>query len=73
MDNLPAALATLVARHEADPIKDFDALITELKEVAGYRSLTAGEKVELEWEAVEQDGYAFRAISVRTAESENNS
>ncbi|WP_159702980.1 hypothetical protein [Arthrobacter sp. 18067] len=44
MDNLPAALATLVARHEADPIKDFDALISELKEVAGYRSLTAGER-----------------------------
>ncbi|KIA74436.1 MULTISPECIES: cold-shock protein [Micrococcaceae] len=38
-------------------------------EVAGYRSLTAGEKVELDWEAAEQDGYAFRAISVRTAES----
>ncbi|UKA50779.1 cold shock domain-containing protein [Arthrobacter sp. FW305-123] len=42
-------------------------------EVAGYRSLTPGEEVELEWEAVEQDGYGFRAISVRTAESENHS
>lgn len=43
MDNLPAALATLVARHEVDPIKDFDALISELKELAGQPPATGFE------------------------------
>ncbi|NAS21880.1 cold shock domain-containing protein [Herbidospora sp. NEAU-GS84] len=30
----------------------------------GYRVLTAGQPVDLEWEAPGQDGYAFRAVSV---------
>ncbi|MGA7204160.1 MAG: hypothetical protein WBX27_05975 [Specibacter sp.] len=29
--------------------------------VAGYRALTPGQQVQLEWEAADQDGYAFRA------------
>jgi CspA family cold shock protein len=29
--------------------------------VAGYRSLAPGQQVRLEWEAANQDGYAFRA------------
>lgn len=30
--------------------------------VEGFKSLTAGELVELEWEAPGQDGYSFRAV-----------
>lgn len=32
--------------------------------VPGYRSLQPGQEVELEWEAADQDGYAFRATRV---------
>jgi CspA family cold shock protein len=32
---------------------------------SGYRSLQVGEDVLLEWEEVDQDGYAFRALRVR--------
>jgi CspA family cold shock protein len=31
----------------------------------GYRSLRAGQQVLLDWEPADQDGYAFRAISIR--------
>jgi len=31
----------------------------------GYRTLTVGETVDLDWEQTEQDGYAFRAILVK--------
>jgi CspA family cold shock protein len=31
----------------------------------GYRRLRAGQQVLLDWEQADQDGYAFRAISVR--------
>ena len=34
---------------------------------AGYRTLAAGQVVELDWEAAEQDGYAFRAVRVLPA------
>ena len=30
-------------------------------QVPGYRTLTPGERVTLEWEAADQDGFAFRA------------
>lgn len=30
--------------------------------VAGYKSLDPGQSVHLEWEAVEQDGFAYRAV-----------
>jgi len=30
--------------------------------VPGFRELTAGQQVELEWEAPGQDGYDFRAV-----------
>lgn len=30
----------------------------------GFRSLSAGQRVELTWEAAEQDGYAFRAVTI---------
>ena len=30
----------------------------------GYRQLRAGETVSVEWEAGEQDGYRYRAVSV---------
>ncbi|WP_030942224.1 cold shock domain-containing protein [Streptomyces sp. NRRL S-646] len=30
----------------------------------GFRSLAAGEKVTLEWEAAEQDGFQYRAVRV---------
>ncbi|MEJ5889991.1 hypothetical protein WDZ16_16170 [Pseudokineococcus marinus] len=30
--------------------------------VEGFRSLAVGQRVELEWEAAEQDGYAYRAV-----------
>ena len=33
-------------------------------ELPGYRSLEAGEIVEFEWEQVEQDGFAYRAVQV---------
>jgi len=32
--------------------------------VAGYRHLTAGQPVDLEWESPGQDGYAYRAVRV---------
>ncbi|MBA3419206.1 MAG: hypothetical protein ACR2KO_01140 [Geodermatophilaceae bacterium] len=32
--------------------------------VPGYRSLPAGQVVELEWEAPGQDGYPYRAVRV---------
>lgn len=32
--------------------------------VPGYRELSAGQGVELEWEVAEQDGYAHRATRV---------
>ncbi|MGF9663160.1 hypothetical protein AAIH25_14985 [Arthrobacter crystallopoietes] len=35
----------------------------------GYRILAAGQEVLLEWERADQDGYAFRAVSVRPAAS----
>jgi CspA family cold shock protein len=35
----------------------------------GYRSLRAGHVVLLQWEAADQDGYAFRAVSVRLPEN----
>ena len=31
----------------------------------GFRGLTAGQRVELEWEAPGQDGYPYRAVTVR--------
>jgi cold shock protein len=33
-------------------------------EMDGYRSLTPGQPVDLEWEAVWQDGFDFRAVRV---------
>jgi CspA family cold shock protein len=30
--------------------------------IAGYRSLRAGEQVELDWETPDQDGYRYRAV-----------
>ena len=32
--------------------------------VAGYRRLRAGQRVQLEWEGADQDGYGFRALRV---------
>jgi CspA family cold shock protein len=37
-------------------------------EMPGFRSLAAGQKVTLEWEAVEQDGYQCRAVRVVVAD-----
>jgi CspA family cold shock protein len=34
-------------------------------EVHEYRSLSVGEVVELEWEAPGQDGFDYRAVTVR--------
>ncbi|MDF3300816.1 cold-shock protein [Streptomyces tropicalis] len=33
-------------------------------EAPGFRSLAAGQKVALEWESGEQDGFQYRAIRV---------
>lgn len=33
--------------------------------MSDYRTLSAGDNVGLEWEAFEQDGYAYRAIEVQ--------
>ena len=33
-------------------------------EMTGFRSLVAGQKVDLEWESAEQDGYQYRAVLV---------
>ncbi|MGW1744989.1 cold-shock protein [Streptomyces sp. NPDC002092] len=33
-------------------------------EMEGFRSLTAGAKVTLEWEAGEQDGFQYRAVRI---------
>jgi hypothetical protein len=30
----------------------------------GYKSLTAGQRVELEWEAFRQEGFEYRAVLV---------
>jgi cold shock protein len=38
--------------------------------VPGYRSLRPGQEVELDHEAAEQDGYAYRAVRVRPAGAE---
>jgi cold shock protein len=35
-------------------------------EMDGYRRLVAGQRVELDWEGLGQDGFNFRAVSVRT-------
>ncbi|MEV1080500.1 cold shock domain-containing protein [Streptomyces sp. NPDC050211] len=37
-------------------------------EMPGFRSLAPGQKVTLEWEAVEQDGYQYRAVRVVVAD-----
>lgn len=34
-------------------------------EMDGYRALAAGEEVEVDVEATDQDGYAYRAVAVR--------
>lgn len=34
-------------------------------QVDGYAVLSAGQEVDLEWEAPGQDGYPFRAVRVR--------
>jgi len=34
----------------------------------GYRALRAGQPVGLEWEAADQDGFAYRATAVHAAE-----
>jgi cold shock protein len=36
-------------------------------EVSGFRTLQAGQSVEVDWEPADQDGYAWRALSVRPA------
>jgi CspA family cold shock protein len=33
-------------------------------QAGGYRALTAGDPVSFEWEAADQDGYAYRATRV---------
>ncbi|MEO7753721.1 MAG: cold shock domain-containing protein [Terracoccus sp.] len=33
-------------------------------QVAGYRALTVGQHVDLEWEEPGQDGFAYRAVTV---------
>jgi CspA family cold shock protein len=33
-------------------------------EMTGFQSLVAGQKVDLEWESAEQDGYQYRAVLV---------
>jgi CspA family cold shock protein len=33
-------------------------------EMDGYKSLTAGQRVELEWEAFRQEGFEYRAVLV---------
>ncbi|GAB2578044.1 hypothetical protein GCM10027168_08830 [Streptomyces capparidis] len=33
-------------------------------EAEGFRSLAVGQRVGLEWEAAEQDGYAYRAVRI---------
>ena len=38
--------------------------------VAGYRALTPGQEVELEWESADHDGFAFRATKVWPAGAE---
>ena len=38
-------------------------------EMAGYRALTAGQAVEFTWEPAQQDGYDFRAVTVRPLRS----
>jgi hypothetical protein len=35
------------------------------REVSEYKALSEGSVVELEWEAPGQDGYAYRAVTVR--------
>ncbi|GAA0618405.1 cold shock domain-containing protein [Kribbella sandramycini] len=32
----------------------------------GFRSLTVGDRVRLQWEHGDQDGYAFRAVRIQT-------
>ena len=36
----------------------------------GYRELRAGQQVLLEFEAAEQDGYAYRATKIRVVDEE---
>lgn len=43
MDNLSSALAALVARHDNSPDKDFDALLAEVKQLAGEPPATGYE------------------------------
>ena len=38
--------------------------------VLGYRDLSPGEAVALEWEMADQDGYSYRAVRVWPAGSE---
>ena len=37
-------------------------------EMEGFRFLTAGQKVTLEWEAAEQDGFQYQAVRVVLAD-----
>lgn len=36
----------------------------------GYRTLTPGQRVTLEWQQPGQDGYPYRAVRVRTGDGE---
>ncbi|MBO4253338.1 cold-shock protein [Streptomyces griseorubiginosus] len=40
-------------------------------EMAGFRSLSVGQVVALEWEAGEQDGWHYRAVRVVPADTES--
>ncbi|MEV0978197.1 cold shock domain-containing protein [Streptomyces sp. NPDC049915] len=42
-------------------------------EMPGFRSLEGGQKVTLEWESGEQDGFQFRAIRVLPENSKSTS
>jgi len=36
-------------------------------EMPGFRSLTPGQKVTMEWESAEQDGFQYRAVRIVVA------
>lgn len=50
MDTLSAALAELAARHESSPDQDFDALLAEVKELAGNPATAYEYRHNLGWD-----------------------
>jgi CspA family cold shock protein len=59
-----------ISSAELPPARDAWAHYSHIMDMPGYRTLEVGQTVEFSFEAVQQDGFEFRAIEVRLVLSE---